>query len=98
MKPRVAAHRLNHLVQQLHDLLLLAVGRRITACRLRSRRHRPGKKKQEEKSCGPHPPPTSTAPPLTFSTSPLMKPAQGVQRNRIGAAISSTCPTRPSGI
>ena len=42
--------------------------------------------------------PTSTAPPLTLKISPEMKPAKGVQRKRMGAAISSTWAGRPSGI
>src|SRR5205807_6016223 len=42
--------------------------------------------------------PTSTAPPFTLKTSPVMKPACSVQRKRMGAAISSGLPTRPKGI
>src|SRR5208337_4888978 len=42
--------------------------------------------------------PTSTAPPFTFSTSPEMNPASGVQRKTIGPAISRAVATRPSGI
>src|SRR5262252_1041659 len=42
--------------------------------------------------------PTNTAPPFTLKISPVMKPACGVQRNKIGPAISSGVPTRPSGM
>ena len=42
--------------------------------------------------------PTSTAPPFTLNTSPVMNPAYGVHRNRMGAAISSGVATRPSGM
>src|SRR5580692_8931896 len=42
--------------------------------------------------------PASTAPPFTLSTSPVIKPASGVHRNRIGAAISSGFATRPNGM
>src|SRR5579885_3134428 len=42
--------------------------------------------------------PTRTAPPFTLTISPLIKPANGVQRNKIGPAISRTDATRPNGI
>src|SRR5579885_1259347 len=42
--------------------------------------------------------PTRTAPPFTLTISPLIKPANGVQRNKIGPAISRGAATRPSGI
>ncbi len=42
--------------------------------------------------------PTSTAPPFTFSTSPLINPASGVHRNSTGPAISRGFPTLPTGI
>src|ERR1035437_9581856 len=42
--------------------------------------------------------PVRTAPPLTLKISPEMKPAKGVQRKRIGPAISVTWPGRPTGM
>src|SRR5437588_12365314 len=42
--------------------------------------------------------PTRTAPPFTLNTSPVMNPACGVHRNRMGAAISSGVATLPSGM
>src|SRR5580700_1889162 len=42
--------------------------------------------------------PTSTAPPFTLKTSPVIKPAYSVHKNSTGAAISSGLPARPSGI
>ena len=42
--------------------------------------------------------PTRTAPPFTFSTSPLMNPASGVHRNSTGPAISRVLRDRPSGM
>src|SRR3984957_4855755 len=42
--------------------------------------------------------PTSTAPPFTLTTSPVIKPASGVHKNRIGPAISAGSATRPMGM
>src|SRR5258706_2196364 len=42
--------------------------------------------------------PTSTAPPFTLKTSPVMKLAYSVHRKSTGPAISSGVPTRPNGI
>src|SRR5579871_45331 len=42
--------------------------------------------------------PTSTAPPFTLNTSPVMNPAYSVHKNSTGAAISSGRATRPRGI
>ena len=42
--------------------------------------------------------PASTAPPFTLKISPVMKPACGEHKNRMGPAISSGVPTRPKGI
>src|SRR5206468_9531066 len=42
--------------------------------------------------------PTRTAPPLTLKISPVINPACGVHKNKIGPAISSGVPTRPMGI
>ena len=42
--------------------------------------------------------PTSTAPPFTFSISPVINPASGVHRNNTGPAISRGVATRPTGI
>src|SRR5262252_3114144 len=42
--------------------------------------------------------PTRTAPPFTLKISPVIKPARGVQRNRIGPAISWAVAARPTGI
>ena len=38
------------------------------------------------------------APPLTWIVWPVMKPPSSLTRNRQVAAISSTCPCRPSGM
>ena len=39
-----------------------------------------------------------TAPPFTLTISPVIKPARGVHKNRMGPAISSGSAGRPSGI
>src|SRR5689334_4278194 len=42
--------------------------------------------------------PTSTAPPFTLNTSPVMNPEYCEQRKSTGPAISSAVATRPNGI
>src|SRR6185437_9907855 len=97
----IAAQRLDHLLQQQLYFLLFSILFRVrgrVAARLRAQGNCPAQDQSNDQSRSPCRHPTSTAPPFTFSTSPLMNPAHGVQRKRIGAAISSTRATRPNGM
>src|SRR6266566_4449564 len=52
-----------------------------------------------ERGCSTHTRyPTSTAPPFTLNTSPVMNPEYCEQRKSTGPAISSAVATRPNGI
>src|SRR5262249_3969406 len=106
----LAAKRGDHLVKQGAGLLGIRVLRRGICRRWGLRRRgrlrirREQQQGSEEEShvnsilldARAHP--TSTAPPLTLKTSPVMKPACSVHRKRMGAAISSGVATRPSGM
>src|SRR5882724_1263985 len=95
---RRAAHLFDHIFENLSRLGLIRLRHhRVRVLRPRAKNQHPAQHAQQNRDLrNLHP--QSTEPPFTLMISPVMKLARSDAANRIGPAISSAVPGRPSGI